>query len=183
MDARVDDRRCMAGLRSSVGDDVVTRLRTFFDEYRATFARLNRDALVEFFTFPLHVVSAGDDEVVTSVSDRDAWPSVLDGLLGAYRSLGVVVAEPLELEVAGVARQLWSARVRWQLRRIDGSAVYDFTAIYTVVEIGGALRIAGIAHDELPKLQAAVAGDRDGVSDTGLAGPDRRRPVAGSHES
>jgi len=141
---------------------VVSALHAFFAVYRATFAHLDRDALMELFAFPVQVVSATDDAAAISVSQRDEWAAVVDGLLGAYRSLGVVDAKPLGLEVMDVAPQVSSARVHWRLRRQDGSTVYDFTAIYTVIKTGGSCRIAAIAHDELPKLRAAMGGDRDG---------------------
>lgn len=119
--------------------------------------RLDRDALSELFTLPVQVVSAIDHGVTVSVSNREEWFAVLDGLLAAYRSLGVADAEVLESEPMPVTPELASARVFWRLRRDDGSCVYHFTAIYTIAEINGTFRVAGIAHDELPKLQAAMA--------------------------
>jgi len=47
-------------------------------------------ALAEFFAFPLHVVSVAENPAAISVSSRDDWLPVLDGLLGSYRRLGVV---------------------------------------------------------------------------------------------
>ncbi len=132
-------------------------LRSFFDDYRTAFARYDRDALSALFTYPLHVVSATEDAVAISVSDRDEWRGVLDRLLDAYRSLGVVDALPLELDVSELTPQVGGARVHWELRRKDGSAVYRFTAIYTVVQVDGARRVAAIAHDELPKLRPRSA--------------------------
>src|SRR5687768_15892961 len=107
-------------------------LRGFFDEYRATFASFDLGALAALFTFPMHVVSAGEDASV-AVYERDGWPGILEMLFGAYRSLGVVGAEIVSFEPAHVASDVATVRVHWELRRDDGSAVYDFTAIYTVV--------------------------------------------------
>lgn len=49
-----------------------------------------------------------------------------------------------------------------ELFESGGSEVYDFNAVYTVVETDGVLRVASIAHDELPELRAALAGAGDG---------------------
>ena len=133
-------------------------LQTFFSDYRTTFARLDREALLPYFALPLHVVSATNEAPSVSTFDAGEWPAVFDGLLGAYRVLGVADAEPLQLDVTQISADVLSAHVHWELRRGDGSVVYDFTAVYTVVEQDGALRICGIAHDELPKLEAALAG-------------------------
>ncbi len=141
----------------------MTALKAFLDEYRATFTRFDLDALAELFAFPLQIVSATDDAPVISVSTRDEWPAVLRGLFGAYRALGIVDAEPLEMEITELAPKVGTVRVHWQLQRDDGSAVYDVTAVYTVVEVEGARRIVAIAHNELPELGAAM-GRIQGVS-------------------
>ena len=131
-------------------------VQSFFEQYRTTFARFDRDALVELFVFPLQLVSATKAAPSVSVVDRNDWPALLDGLFEAYRVLGVTGAEPLELATLDVASDVVSARVHWELRREDGGAIYDFTAIYTLADVSGSFRIAGIAHDELPKLEAAL---------------------------
>ncbi len=69
----------------------------------------------------------------------------IDKLLGAYTSLAVVEAAPVEIDVRDVTDGVPS-RVRWELKRGDGRAVYDFTAIYTLVDNGGGFRVAAIAH-------------------------------------
>ena len=47
-------------------------------------------------------------------------------------------------------------RVHWALEREDGGPVYEFTALYTLARRDDRLSIIAIAHDELPKLQAAL---------------------------
>jgi hypothetical protein len=136
----------------------VPEIRDFFDEYRATFARYDAQALAELFAFPVHVVSDSEHIEPSSVASRDDWLPVLEGVLGAYRTLGVAGGEPLELELWELTSRVASARVHWELRRDDDSAVYDFTAIYTLALVGGRWRVTAIAHDELPKLQAALGG-------------------------
>ncbi|MDQ4071970.1 MAG: hypothetical protein M3088_03700 [Actinomycetota bacterium] len=131
--------------------------REFFGEYRAAFARYDAEALADLFAFPLHVVSDSEEVTRTSVASRRDWLGVLERLLGAYRMLGVARAEPLELDVMGLTPRLGSARVHWELRREDGRAIYDFTAIYTLVHVGGRWRVAAVVHDEVPKLQAALS--------------------------
>ena len=136
----------------------MTSLDGFFESYRTTFARLERDPLLELFAFPLQIVSATEAGPVVASFDRQQWPGLLDTLLGAYRKLDVADAQVLELDVHEVSAAAASARVRWELQRADGSVVYRFTAIYTVVTLDGIRRIASVTHDELPQLQAALAG-------------------------
>ncbi len=81
---------------------------------------------------------------------------MLDGLLGSYRRLGVAGGVPLELRVSELTARACSVRVHWELRRDDGNAIYGFAAIYTLAQVDGAWRVFAIAHDELPKLNAAL---------------------------
>jgi hypothetical protein len=135
----------------------MSAMDTFFDDYRTAFAQFEAEALEGFIALPLHLVSALDDGAAVAVADAEQWPGLLAGLLGAYRSLGVADAAVLDLEAADISPDVATARVRWELRRGDGTPVYAFTAAYTVVTVDGRRRIAAIAHDELPRLQAALA--------------------------
>jgi len=47
-------------------------------------------------------------------------------------------------------------QVHWELQREDDRPIYDFTAVYTLTRTEGRLQIVSIAHDELPKLRAAM---------------------------
>ncbi len=104
----------------------------------------------------MQIVSIAEDRASASVSGKDDWPQVITGLLGAYERLGVVEVVPLELEVDEPMVAIAVVRVHWALQREDGDAVYDFTAVYTLARLDNGLRIVAIAHDELPKLQAAL---------------------------
>jgi hypothetical protein len=132
------------------------QIRSFFDTYRQTFARYDASALADLFVFPLQVVSDAEQITPLSIAGRDDWVGVLEGLLGGYRTLGVADGEPLKIDAIDVTPRLSSARVDWELRRADGSAIYEFTAVYTLVGADGRWQVAGIAHDELPKLTAAL---------------------------
>lgn len=76
------------------------QIRAFLDTYRATFARYDAAALADLFTFPLQVVGDGEPVTPIAIAIRDEWLGVLDGLLGAYRTLGVAGGVPLAIDVA-----------------------------------------------------------------------------------
>jgi hypothetical protein len=134
-----------------------SQVRSFFDTYRETFARYDAAALADLFAFPLQVLSDAEQITPLSIASREDWVGVLEGLLGGYRTLGVAAGEPLEFDATELTPRISSTRVHWELRREDGSAIYQFTAVYTVVASDGQWRVAAIAHDELPKLGAALA--------------------------
>ena len=125
------------------------------EEYRSAFLRADLSALVNCFHFPLQVASIDVDEVSVSVAGSQDWPETLRGLLELYRRLGVANAAMLAVEISQPLDPIAVVRVHWDLQRADGTSVYDFTAVYTMVRMDGTRKIIAIAHDELPKIRAA----------------------------
>jgi hypothetical protein len=125
------------------------------EQYRDAFSRSDLDALVEFFGFPLQVVSVTEAAAV-SVVQRTDWTVVLERLLDTYRRLGVVTAVPLALDVNQPMEAVAFVQVQWELKGQDDRTIYDFAAVYTLMRTEGQLRIVSVAHNELPKLRAAM---------------------------
>jgi hypothetical protein len=124
-------------------------------QYRDAFTRGDLERLLGFFRFPLQVVSVADG-VSVSVAQRDEWTGVLARLLQTYEQLGVMDAVPRALDVSQPMDAVALVQVHWDLRGQGERPIYDFTAVYTLVRAEGRLRIVAIAHDELPKLSAAM---------------------------
>jgi hypothetical protein len=126
------------------------------EQYRSAFSRGDMAGLMDCFSFPLQVLSATRAGGSVSIAVAENWPGVLQRLLDAYQSLGVVEAVPLALTIDEPMEPVAIARAHWALLRRDGDSVYDFIAVYTVTRIDGQLRIVAIAHNELPALEAAM---------------------------
>ncbi len=69
---------------------------------------------------------------------------------------------PVSVDAAEPLRAVSVVRVLWELRREDHEPVYDFTAVYTLARTQGPSQIVAVAHDELPKMQAALQALRPG---------------------
>lgn len=134
--------------------------KAFIDRYRRTFETFDVDAITGCYAFPVLVVSQADDVTTTSVPAADGWRPQVERIVAAYRLLGVSGATVASLEIAAVAPGIAHATVTWSLHRASGEPVYDFTASYTLADLTEGTRIVAIAHDEAPKLRAAVAGAR-----------------------
>jgi hypothetical protein len=134
----------------------VSAPRELIARYRSAFVRGDVETLVDCFQFPLQVVTVEGGQVSVSIGHSEDWPRVLEGLLGAYKRLGVHDAVVRALEVSEPIEALAVVRARWSLQRQDGVPVYDFTAVYTLARAERGFRIVAIAHDELPKLRAAT---------------------------
>ena len=129
----------------------------FIDGYRRTFETFDVDAICDAFAFPVQVVGDAGDVGVVVVPAREAWRAQIERIVGAYRLLGVASSAVESLEVTEVTPGIAHATVRWDLRNAAGGTVYGFTASYTLGESADGPRIVAIAHDESPKLAAAVA--------------------------
>lgn len=135
-------------------------LDEFVARYAADFASGDAATVAGHFADPLHVVGETRVDPEVTTADGAQWRRVVDRLLGAYRQLGVTGVRVRSLQPVRLGGGVQLAVVAWTLTRADGSSVYDFEAAYTVVRAGGGLRIAAVAHNETPRLLAALSAHR-----------------------
>ena len=129
----------------------------FLRDYRVAFERFDVAAVAAFFAFPLQVTGDAADVTVVSVPALDAWVPQIERIVGAYRLLGVASADARYVRLVSVTSRISQAAINWHLLDAAGGGVYDFHASYTLADLGAGLRITAIAHDESPRLMAAVA--------------------------
>jgi hypothetical protein len=131
-------------------------IRAFFDAYRAAFEGSDAGAIADLFSCPCQITSGGAEIAVTTIADHAAWISQIEQLLAAYRAIGVRSAEALKLQVIELTPRLGQAALQWSLLDQEGAAIYDFDASYTLADFGQGMRITAIAHNETPRLLAAL---------------------------
>jgi hypothetical protein len=134
----------------------------FIDGYRRTFETFDVDAICRGFAFPVQVVGDAGEVAVVVVPSIEAWVPQIERIVAAYRLLGVASSVVESLQVTEVTPRIAHATVGWGLRDGAGGTVYSFTASYTVAAMADGPRIVAIAHDEAPKLAAAVSRARGG---------------------
>jgi hypothetical protein len=128
----------------------------FLERYRRAFAAFDAEALANLFAYPCQLTSDEGEVTVTTVPTREAWLPQVERLVAAYRAIGVHAAEILELQVTELTPQLAQAAVHWALLDGAGARIYEFDAAYTLADLSQALRITAIAHNETPRLRAAI---------------------------
>lgn len=131
-------------------------VRAFLDAYRAAFEAFDVAAIASLFSYPCHITSGAPDVTVTPIPDRDVWVAQVEQLLGAYRAIGVRAAEVLTLHVVELTARLAQGAVRWRLLDESGGPIYDFDASYALADFGEGMRITAVAHNEAPRLLAAI---------------------------
>lgn len=130
------------------------RAAAFFASYVAAFEAMDPEEIAHHFAFPLHMTSDADDVALASIPDEVTWRVEIGRLVGFYRDAGVASARMLAARSVELSARVEHAAIHWQLEDADGADLYDFHAVYTLVEAGGATKIGALAHDELPRALA-----------------------------
>lgn len=141
----------------------IAKVRGFVDAYRLAFEAFDAAAIADLFFYPCQITSDAGEITVMTVPTRDRWLPEIERLVEAYRSIGVRSAKVVELQVVELTPRLAQAAIRWRLVDGSGQSLYDFDAAYTLGDPGTGLRITAIAHNESPRLRAAMAIARPGV--------------------
>jgi hypothetical protein len=64
--------------------------------------------------------------------------------------------------VIELSSRLAQVTVRWALANGKDRSIYDSEASYSLADHGNGMRIAAIAHNEMPRLRAAIEDRRRG---------------------
>lgn len=131
-------------------------VKTFFESYRAAFERYDASGIADHFAFPAHMTSDADQIELSAIPSKEEWIDQLKHLVEMYRAIGVSSARILELTISGLSPRVVYTTVRWGLYDRTGALLYDFYATYTMVSMGGALRISALAHNEMPQSRDAL---------------------------
>ena len=135
----------------------IAKVREFIDAYRMAFESFDASAIVDLFFYPCQITSDAGEITVMTVPTRDLWLPQIERLVEAYQSIGVRSAEVVKLQVVELTPRLAQAAITWRLVDGAGQQLYGFDAAYTLADPGTGLRITAIAHNETPRLRAAVA--------------------------
>ena len=132
----------------------------FLETYRRAFAAFDAEALADMFAYPCQLTSDAGEITVTTVPTRETWLPQIERLVAAYRAIGVRTAEIIEVRTTELTAQLAQVVARWAPVDGAGARIYEFDAAYTLADFGQGLRITAIAHNETPRLLAALENRR-----------------------
>jgi hypothetical protein len=144
--------------RRRLPDDVHrgSAVSEFLERYQRPPVACDAEAIADMFAYPCQLTSDESEITVTTVPTREAWLPQVERLVTAYRAIGVHAPEILELQVTELTRQLAQAVVHWALVDGAGARIYEFNGAYTLADLSRGLRITAIAHNETPRLRAAI---------------------------
>lgn len=135
--------------------DDIAAIEAMFESYCTAFERRDANALASHFAFPCHIAGDAARPVLRAFADPAEYTATIATFLDGYRRAGVAQGDILRLAVRHVGPRIARADIRWRVRGATGP-LYDFDAVYTLAK-QDSWRIAAIAHNELPQLQAVLA--------------------------
>jgi hypothetical protein len=133
--------------------DIESSVTAFFDAYRMAFERLDAPAIADHFASPSHMTSDTGEIVLATIVDKQDWIGQIERVLDMYRSIGFSSARALEVTATKLSPRLGQAIVHWELHDSAGRILYDFEAAYTLANVGGRMRIAALAHNEIRRYR------------------------------
>jgi hypothetical protein len=139
------------------GTEAADEVAAFFESYRRAFERLDASAIADHFVYPSHVTSDGAEVALLVIATREQWMGQAERLLDMYRAIEFRSARVLDVRPVRLSARLVQAVVRWGLYDAVGRLLYDFNAAYTLASVGGVLRIAALAHNEVPRYRECLA--------------------------
>jgi hypothetical protein len=129
----------------------------FFESYRTAFNQQDASAIAEHYAFPMLSTIDTGKIVVTPVASKAELAGQLGRLLTMYRAIGFGSARVLKLSSLEFSPRLAQVSVEWELYAASGEILYSFQAAYTVGLVEGALRITGVAHNEIARYRDCLA--------------------------
>jgi hypothetical protein len=140
-----------------ISSETARSVSAFFESYRTAFERFDAPAIADHSAYPSHITSDAGEIGLISIAAKQDWVGKIEQLLAMYRAIGFSSARVLDLAATEISPRLVQATVHWALHDGAGRALYDFEGTYTLAKIHDALRVAAIAHNEIPRYRECLA--------------------------
>jgi len=144
-------------------DETITGVGRFLQAYRAAFQRYDADAVLGHYLFPGHVVSDAETVALMPLAAAADLRAGVERILSWHRRLGVGASHLLRSDLVELSPRLAFLDLEVELQGADGSGLYDYRGVYTMVQADGVWRIAALTHNQVPRLLACLSA-REGAA-------------------
>jgi hypothetical protein len=97
------------------------------------------------------------------LSNRQDCLAAVERVLAMHRELEAPSGSIRDLSIVELSPRLTQASLTMEVHGRAGGVLYDFGAVYTLVETRTGWRIAAIAHNQIPRLPECIARRRSGT--------------------
>jgi hypothetical protein len=132
----------------------MTDVLDFLASYSKAFESYDTDAIVAHYCFPCQLVSDGERVTLAAIEGPEQCKAAVDYILSLHRVIGVTSTRINKLDITELSPRLAGMMLRYDLLDINGKPLYDMQCFYSLVRTDQGLRIAGLTHNQLPRLLA-----------------------------
>jgi hypothetical protein len=136
--------------------DITADVLDFLASYRKAFENYDSDAIVAHYCFPCQLVSDAEPVAVATIEEPEKLKAAVDYILSLHREIGVRSSRITQLDIAELSPRLTGMMLRYDLVDIDGKPLYDMQCFYSLARTDRGYRIAGLTHNQLPRLLACA---------------------------
>jgi hypothetical protein len=126
----------------------------FLASYRNAFQSYDTDAIVAHYCFPCQLVSDAEPVAVTAIEGPGQCKAAVGYILSLHREIGVTSSRITQLDISELSPRLTGMMLRYELVDSDGRPLYDMQCFYSLLRTDQGYRIAGLTHNQLPRLLA-----------------------------
>jgi hypothetical protein len=138
-------------------NETAVAVRAMLESYRDAFERLDAAAIADHFAYPSHIAGDADEVALIQLSNRQDCLAAVEKVLAMHRELEAPSGSIRDLSIVELSPRLTQASLTMEVHGRAGGVLYDFGAVYTLVETRTGWRIAAIAHNQIPRLLECIA--------------------------
>jgi hypothetical protein len=126
----------------------------FLASYSKAFESYDSDAVVAHYCFPCQLVSDAEKVTVATIEGPEQCKAAVGYILSLHREIGVTSSRITQLNITELSPRLAGMMLRYDLVDADGRTLYDMQCFYSLLRTDQGYRIAGLTHNQLPRLLA-----------------------------
>jgi hypothetical protein len=134
--------------------NIATDVLDFLASYSKSFESYDSDTIVAHYCFPCQLISDAEPVAVTTIAGPEQLKPAVAYILSLHREIGVRSSRVTQLDITELSPRLTGMMLRYDLVDIDGKPLYDMQCFYSLLRTDQGYRIAGLTHNQLPRLLA-----------------------------
>jgi hypothetical protein len=134
--------------------DFTADVLDFLASYSKAFESYDTDAIVAHYCFPCQLVSDAQPVALGPIAGPEQCKAAVSHVLSLHREIGVKSTRITRLDITELSPRLAGMMLCYELLDVDGRPLYDMKCFYSLLRTDQGYRIAGLTHNQFPRLLA-----------------------------
>lgn len=136
--------------------NITAEVLDFLSSYSKAFESYDSEAIVAHYCFPCQLVSDAEKVTVAAIEGPEQCRTAVDYILSLHGEIGVTSTRITQLHITELSPRLAGMMLCYDLVDADGKPLYDMQCFYSLLRTDQGYRIAGLTHNQLPRLLACA---------------------------